>query len=208
MTASRMIEATTVVALFLGYLILWRIKRARDIRKNGIDPEVLTRASRPVQAYFARLVRFMTALVVAIILLHTFAPETWPPVIRLGVVDSGLFDLVGGVLGAAGLALCRLAQATMGSAWRVGIDSERPGILVTGGIYRWIRNPTYLGLHLVNVGLWLIWPTSLVAGYVVLFFIVMDIQVRCEEEFLLDRHGDDFRMYLSHTRRYLPWLTR
>lgn len=207
MTASRMIEVTTVVALFLGYLILWRIKRARDIRMDGIDPQVLTRASTPVQAYFARLVRFMTASVVAIIGLHTFAPETWPPLARLGAVDSGLFDLIGGVLGAAGLALCRLAQATMGSSWRVGIDSERPSVLVTAGIYRWIRNPTYLGLHLVNLGLWLIWPTTLVAAYVVLFFIVMDIQVRCEEEFLLDLHGDEFRIYLSHTRRYLPWIT-
>jgi protein-S-isoprenylcysteine O-methyltransferase Ste14 len=35
----------------------------------------------------------------------------------------------------------------------------------------------------------------------------MDIQVRGEEEFLLDLHRDDFRMYLLHTRRYLPWLT-
>jgi protein-S-isoprenylcysteine O-methyltransferase Ste14 len=197
MTTSRIVEATTVVALFLGYLILWRIKRARDIRMNGIDPEVLSRASTPVQAHFARLVRFMTALVVTIIVLHTFAPEAWPPLTRLGALDSRLFDLIGCALGAAGLMLCRLAQATMGSSWRVGIDSERPSVLVTGGVYRWIRNPTYLGLHLASLGLWLIWPTALVAGYAVLFFVVMDIQVRCEEEFLLAHHGDDYRGYLS-----------
>jgi hypothetical protein len=67
MTTSRIVEATIVVALFLAYLVLWRIHRMCDIRQNGIDPKVLTRVSTPVQAYFAHLVWFMTASVVAII---------------------------------------------------------------------------------------------------------------------------------------------
>ena len=206
MTASRTFETTAVVGLFLGYLVLWRIKRSHDIRQSGIDPDVLARAATPAQAYFAGLVRFMTALVVAMVVLHGFAPDTWPPLARLRVLDSLHFDLVGIALGATGLACCRLAQVTMGSSWRVGIDTDHRTDLVMGGIYHWIRNPTYLGLHLVNLGLWSIWPTTLVAGYAVLFFIVMDIEVRFEEARLSATHGEAFESYVARTWRYLPWL--
>lgn len=204
MNTSRIVEVAIVVSMFLVYLGLWRLKRTRDICRTGIDPEVLARARTPVQAYFAKLVRIMTLLVVAIIGLHAFVSDAWPPLVRVPALDSWHFDLLGGCLGVAGLALCALAQRTMGFSWRVGIDIDRRTDLVTGGVYRWIRNPTYLGLHLVNLGLWLIWPTTLVAGYVALFFIVMDIQVRCEEEHLLTSHGKSYREYVARTWRYLP----
>jgi len=94
----------------------------------------------------------------------------------------------------------------MGSAWRVGIDTERRTALVTTGIYRRVRNPTYLGLHLVNLGLWVIWPTTLVASFAVLFLIVMDLQVRAEEEFLLSTHGERYKSYAATTWRYVPMV--
>ena len=102
------------------------------------------------------------------------------------------------------MAICALAQATMGASWRVGIDREHPTTLITAGIYGWVRNPTYLGLHLLNAGAWLVWPTTLMAGYAVLFFLVMDIQVRCEEEHLIAVHGDAYRDYAGKTWRYVP----
>jgi hypothetical protein len=49
-----------------------------------------------MQACFARFVRTMTVLVVATIIVHTFAPEARPPFTRLGALDSVLFDLIGG----------------------------------------------------------------------------------------------------------------
>lgn len=206
MSKSRLIEAATVAALFLAYLALWHFKRRRDIQRTGVDPDVLRRAATPIQEYFARLVWLMTAFVVAILGLHVFAPEAWPPLSRAEFFDHWWCDLLGGVLGATGLGICALAQATMGTSWRVGIDNRQRADLITGGIFRWIRNPTYVGLHLVNVGLWLIWPTTLVASYVLLFFVVMDIQVRCEEEFLATAHGDDYRAYVARTWRYVPLI--
>lgn len=206
MTPSRILELAVVITLFLGYLGLWRVRRRLVSRRTGVDPEVLRQATTPVQQYFARLLRFMTALVVAIIGLHAFASEGWPPLVRFAEFDSWWFDLAGAGLGVLGLVVCALAQAAMGASWRVGIDNARRTELVTRGIFARIRNPTYVGLHLVNVGLWLIWPTTLVAAYAVLFFVVMDIQVRAEEEHLSKLHGETYLAYVARTRRYLPWL--
>jgi protein-S-isoprenylcysteine O-methyltransferase Ste14 len=195
-----------VIILFLGYISLWRIKRVREHRLTGVDPEVLSRASTPVQAYFANLVRLMTATVVAIIVLHSLALDHWPLLSRFGTLESLTVDVFGGLLGLVGLGLAAVAQATMGSSWRVGIDTNTQTKLVLVGIYHWIRNPTYLGLYLVNIGLWMIWPTLFVAFYCVLFFIIMEIQVRCEEEFLTAEHGESYRTYFRQSWRYLPWL--
>lgn len=206
MTPSRAIETAIAVAMFLAYVGLWQRKRAKDLRATGVDPEVLARATTPLQAYFALLVRAITGAVTALLLLHALGPARWPPLVRVPGLDRLALDVVGGCVGFAGLALCAHAQSVMGGSWRVGIDTERSTALVTRGIYGRIRNPTYLGLHLVSVGLWLIWPTTLVAGYALLFFVVMDIQVRAEEEHLLAAHGDAFRRYADRTHRYLPGL--
>ena len=201
-----MVETGIVAGLLLGYLSLWRMARQRGVRRSGIDPEVLQAARTPVQQYFAHLTILLTSLVVGIIGLHAFAPPTWPPLVRIPGLNSLSYDVAGGLLGLTGLATCAVAQATMGGSWRVGLDTEHPTALVTSGIYKLVRNPTSLGLHLVNLGLWLVWPTTLVSSYLVLFFVVMDIQVRAEEEHLLLTHGDAYRGYMGRTYRYLPML--
>jgi protein-S-isoprenylcysteine O-methyltransferase Ste14 len=206
MTSSRVLETAIAVAMFAAYVGLWSRKRSSQRKATGVDPEVLARATTPLQAYFARLIGVITAVVVAILALHAVAPATWPPLVRVPALDGLGFDLAGAGVGFAGLALCAHAQAMMGDSWRVGIDAERRTALVTRGIYGLVRNPTYLGLHLVSLGLWLVWPTSLVAAYAVLFFVIMDIQVRAEEEHLLAAHGEAFRSYAAQTHRYLPGI--
>ena len=206
MERARILELAFVLALFGAYLALWRLKRRSQLRQTGTDPEVLARAEGPIQAYFARLVRLLKVLVVVLIGLHAVAPPTWPPLTRLALLDPLAFDVAGLALGLVGLLLCRVAQVTMGASWRVGIDAAVRTPLVTTGIYRWIRNPTYLGLYFVHLGLWLIWPTCSVAAYVTLFFVVMELQVRCEEEHLFELHGEAGRQYLARTWRYVPWV--
>src|SRR5207244_2366501 len=52
--------------------------------------------------------------------------------------------LVGAALAFSALTLLLLAQVQLGASWRIGIDDgARPG-LVTGGMYRFCRNPIYV----------------------------------------------------------------
>lgn len=171
-----------------------------------MDPKVLAKATSPVQAYFARLVNVFTILVVGLIVFHGFIRIPTGLTARLALIEHAAFDIAGGVLGVLGLSVCWLAQRTMGNSWRVGIDKENKTPLVTNGIFRLIRNPTYLGLHVLNLGVWFIWPTAAVGFYAVLFFVVIEIQVRAEEEYLAKLHGDRYRTYKKRSWRYLPWV--
>lgn len=37
-----------------------------------------------------------------------------------------------------------------------------------------------------------------------LFWMMLEVQVRCEEEFLLQRHGLTYAAYFAKTKRYIP----
>jgi protein-S-isoprenylcysteine O-methyltransferase Ste14 len=114
--------------------------------------------------------------------------------------------LLGFMLGLLGLGLCRIAQVTIGKSWRVGIDEQTKPGLVTNGMYRYIRNPTYSGLYLLCIGVWLINPTILYSYWILLFFVMMEFQVRCEEEYLESIYGNEYLEYCKRTKRYIPMV--
>ncbi len=102
--------------------------------------------------------------------------------------------------------LKRRWQIKMGKSWRVGIDENNPPELVTGGLYRFIRNPTYLGLFILLGGIWTIWPTFSIAVFCLIFYFFLEIQVRCEEEYLYGLFDDRFASYTKRTARYIPFI--
>lgn len=204
-TSIGIVELLYVAGLFGGYLALWRAKRMMQRRDTGVDPEVLGQSTQPLQRYFAQMMRLMTAVVVVLIVGHTLV-RSWPGFLRLPTLDTRWADHVGFGMGLVGLSVCFVAQRTLGSAWRVGIDEVQATPLVQSGMFAYVRNPTYLGLFLMNAGLWLIWPTASIATFALLFVVTMEVQVRCEEEHLERLHGDTFRNYRARTRRYLPFV--
>lgn len=195
-------ETVFVVVLFLIYLTLWELKRRRQKKVTGVDPEVFDRSSDPLQQYMAKFSKFMTGYIVLLIIFHAAGVRFYSLFTRFPLLDNFQTDLFGLVVGLTGLVLCAVAQRTMGNAWRVGIDEETKTALITTGIFRYVRNPTYAGLMLLTLGVWLIWPTWTMALFAIMFYLFLEIQVRCEERFLLKIHGDKYRAYCSRTGRY------
>jgi protein-S-isoprenylcysteine O-methyltransferase Ste14 len=115
---------------------------------------------------------------------------------------------IGEILVALGLAVLVAAQLQLGASWRVGIEEgARPG-LVTHGLYRWSRNPIFVGLWLAIAGHALLAPTwlSLVAFLALTFGI--RAQVRAEERWLETTYGDAFRDWAARTGRFVPGVGR
>lgn len=78
-----------------------------------------------------------------------------------------------------------------------------PSLIFTGP-YRFSRNPIYLAMMLVQIGLGLVldnaWIVALSAASLAVIHV---IAVRPEEAYLLDRFGDPYRRYCETVRRYL-----
>ena len=81
---------------------------------------------------------------------------------------------------------------------------DRASVLVTGGFYRFSRNPMYLGLVLVLIGISLLLQNVVAlltpAGLVI---SLTRLQIIPEEQALESRFGDDFRAYCKRTRRWI-----
>lgn len=85
------------------------------------------------------------------------------------------------------------------------IDPRRPALLiVTDGPYRFTRNPMYLGMVLLQIGLGLTFSLdwSLVTAPILWAVLHWGV-VLPEEVYLSEKFGEQYATYLESTRRWL-----
>ncbi len=202
----RLTETIFVSLLFLLYLLLWRIKQVSQKRHTGIDPKVMANSTSNVQKYMNQIMNALTCYAALVIILNSVQIQVGSLFSRIKSMEYLPFDIAGFIVGLIGLLFCFYAQIKMGNSWRVGIDEKIKTDLVMTGLYEFIRNPTYLGLFILNLGVWLIWPTWTIFLLNLIFILILEIQVRCEEDFLLKVHGQKYADYKKETKRYIPFI--
>ena len=82
---------------------------------------------------------------------------------------------------------------------------DAPIRLVTGGFYRYTRNPMYVAVLAVVAGWAILFQAAIVAAYGLVLFVVFSLFIRLYEEPRLVREfGDDYSAYVSQVGRWLP----
>jgi protein-S-isoprenylcysteine O-methyltransferase Ste14 len=135
-------------------------------------------------------------------------PLPWhlvPDPLGIVILDSAPARALGALLVAVGLALFVLALAAFGDGWRVGIDTERPGELVTRGVFAISRNPIFVFMNAYAVGTFLLSGRLVFLVFALLSVAALHAQIRREEAFLENAYGDAYRAYRAATPRYLLW---
>ena len=118
-----------------------------------------------------------------------------PNIVRIAA-GVALF-LIGMLLGGRGLALFRLA----GTEVRPWMPSTA---LVTSGIYRFTRNPMYLGLTLCYAGLSLLADSAIALLCLIPLLVIITYGViKREEHYLEVKFGEDYREYKGKVRRWI-----
>jgi protein-S-isoprenylcysteine O-methyltransferase Ste14 len=77
---------------------------------------------------------------------------------------------------------------------------------VTGGLYRLVRHPQYVGLAVMGLGTLLLWPRFLVLVAFVTMLFLYRLLAGWEEAQCLARFGDSYRAYRERTGMFLPRL--
>ncbi len=145
-----------------------------------------------------RIPPLMLVLIVAgLMWLMVIALPTLSVAVPIGMAAG--FGLAGTAAALAGVIEFRRSQTT--------VDPRDPGktvALVTGGIYRWSRNPMYLGfaLWLVSWGFFLQSPIALLlipvfVGYMNRF------QIQAEERVLQKQFGQAYANYCTRVDRWV-----
>ena len=95
----------------------------------------------------------------------------------------------------------------MGASWRIGVDQAERTQLVTDGLFRWSRNPVFLGMLIFWTGIALIVPNSVAIVAVFLAVAAVEVQVRMvEEPYLIRAHGATYQEYATSTGRLVPGI--
>jgi protein-S-isoprenylcysteine O-methyltransferase Ste14 len=145
--------------------------------------------------------RIVPPVWVLLALLASLALHHWLPLVRL---LRPPWTWSGAVLILAALLLAPSAIRLFRRAGTPVIPFERSTTLVTSGVYRYTRNPMYLGLTLLLLGVAAL-QGSLGAFLPVPLFVLI-IQKRFiegEERFLTEIFGEQYRSYQRRVRRWL-----
>ena len=98
-----------------------------------------------------------------------------------------------------------LSVLCMKDSWRAGIPDKDHTELVTSGIYRFSRNPAFLGFDLMYIGMMLMYCNLLIVPLTVFAIVMLHLQILQEERYLEKAFGMAYREYKRHTFRYLGW---
>lgn len=105
-----------------------------------------------------------------------------------------------------GLTTMIVGQATLWRNYSGFVVIKRGHQLVTHGIYRFTRNPIYLGLIVVLAGL-PVYCASLYGFLVMLATIpVLRFRISLEETLLGAHFGDEYEAYRTAAKRLIPFL--
>ena len=95
------------------------------------------------------------------------------------------------------------AVLCMKDSWRAGIPDKDRAALVTTGIYRYSRNPAFLGFDLMYTGVLLMYCNPLTAAFSLFAVIMLHLQILQEEKYLTATFGAPYQAYCRRVFRYL-----
>jgi protein-S-isoprenylcysteine O-methyltransferase Ste14 len=124
---------------------------------------------------------------------------------------SGLVALgVAGLLCAlAALVIGTIARVSMDGAWRTSADGAHSGGLVTTGFFALVRNPVYVAMVLLALGVSFLIPDVWTVLALIAAAVGLEIQVRAvEEPHLRAVYGSAYDGYAARTGRFVPLLGR
>lgn len=110
---------------------------------------------------------------------------------------------LGVVLGVLGDTVFIISVLTMRDSWRAGVAENDKTELVTDGIYKYSRNPAFLGFDLVYISILLMFFNTGLFEITLLVILLLHLQiVNVEEDFLIATFGQEYVDYRKKVRRY------
>lgn len=184
---------TIVIVFYISYIIKMIILRQRGIKGDILGKGIKSKN----RTAFERLLKLVSYLGAFVKTLSIVSPNLiWSVYQSMFAITCGLLISILGTI------IYIKALADMGNNWRAGFSNDQKTELVTNGIYRWSRNPAFLGFDLLYFGCAIAFPNILNITVATLAIVFFHLQIRGEEEFLSNAFGSDYAAYKKTVRRY------
>ena len=120
--------------------------------------------------------------------------------------ESSALRWLGLVLCVPGYALIFLSGLALGRQYSQEVTIQEDHHLVTTGIFRWIRNPRYLGVILLAFGLSCLFRSWVGLGVSLVVVLVLLLRIKDEEAMLRREFGPAWDSYCQKSWRLIPMI--
>lgn len=182
------------LAMFLRSFLVWK--------KTGINPYKFDGKDN-AHNFIGKLMRLVMLACVVVIIFYSFWQEGYQLLTPIVYLQKPFLEIIGVVLLIVSLVWILAAQAQMGNSWRIGVDEDVKTELVREGIFSLSRNPIFLGMRLVLLGFFLVIPNALSLAIWILGDVLIQTQVRLEEEHLTKLHKAEYEEFCRQVRRWI-----
>lgn len=186
-----MIMSLTIMVLFYGiYFGKMMMQKRKGIRTN----QMAKRKAKDKIYYTELVLKLATFLVVPAELVSILCQWTCLPT---------SFRVLGIIIGFTGVVIFGIAVWTMKDSWRAGLAEEDKTEIVTDGIYKYSRNPAFLGFDMIYIGIALVYCNLPLVLCSVFAIVMLHIQIKQEEQYLPTVFGEEYLTYCKQVSRYL-----
>ncbi len=171
-------------------------------KTTGTSPYKLGK-SESAHDYIGILFRLTMLAVALVVVLFAFLPSLYEYLVPIPYLSSSILTIAGQTLLVIAIIWVLASQVHMQKSWRIGIDEDVKTELIQTGLFKFSRNPIFLGMRIMLLGLFFVIPSAISLTILVSGELLIQIQVRLEEEFLTRVHGQSYLVYQKHVRRWI-----
>ncbi|MBC7888899.1 MAG: isoprenylcysteine carboxylmethyltransferase family protein [Ferruginibacter sp.] len=188
--------------LLLYLLVAFVLPSYRTWKQTGINP-IRFGKDDTLHNYIGFVMKQLVAFLFVPVILFSSGSKLYAYLLPAWYLQNQTFLVTGLIVIHIALFWIIIAQYQMSNSWRIGIDEVNKTDLVTKGVFRISRNPIFLGMILTVLGLFFILPNALNFFLSLTTYFIIQVQIRLEETFLEQQHGEVYKNYKSKTRRLI-----
>ena len=122
------------------------------------------------------------------------------------IYDNFLIRLIGIIVYAFGILITVLAHNELGKYHSIEVTIQKDHKLIQKGLYKYIRNPIYLGVILSTLGYGIIFRSIISIALIVIIIGLFIWRIFAEEKVMEKEFGKEWSDYRKKTWRLIPYM--
>ena len=170
------------------------------IKRKGFDPY----GSHKNFSFLSKVTPFTILIWMFYTLAYIFFEQTVEALGFFYYLEKTLYIFIGSIHVAIGYIIAGIGIKELGTNLRIELPRKKTE-LITSGIFRFIRNPFYLGLYLILIGNFFLIPSVFSIIIIIINFVTFNSKAKDEEKFLTNVFGEKYELYKSTVGKYFPY---